>query len=126
MPSLRSPKDGSFQAMLASKPLHLTRFPSEKLLRQREPGDCCRSFGGILKSESSTRRKCIPGSETRKGHGELERNYDERANLLTLVNVDPAFDALRSDPRFNSLIKRMGLTPHADEKGLLDSSARQQ
>jgi hypothetical protein len=57
--------------------------------------------------------------------GELERNYDERASLLTLVNVDPAFDPLRSDPRFNSLIRRMGLTPHADLKGLLDSSAKQ-
>jgi hypothetical protein len=29
---------------------------------------------------------------------ELERNYEERSPLATLVNVDPASDSLRSDP----------------------------
>jgi len=40
----------------------------------------------------------------------LERNFDERSPLATLVNVDPAFDSLHSDPRFENLIRRMGLT----------------
>jgi hypothetical protein len=39
----------------------------------------------------------------------LERIYEEREALGTLVNVDPAFDPFRSDPRFQSLVKRMGL-----------------
>ena len=45
---------------------------------------------------------------------ELERNYEERLPLATLVNVDPASDSLRSDPRFKELVRRMGITPQAN------------
>jgi TolB-like protein/Tfp pilus assembly protein PilF len=41
----------------------------------------------------------------------LERAYEERADGLTLLNVDPMVDALRPDPRFQSLIRRIGFPP---------------
>jgi hypothetical protein len=30
---------------------------------------------------------------------------------MTFINVDPCYDAIRSDMRFTSLVKRMGLSP---------------
>ena len=47
---------------------------------------------------------------------ELQGNYEERFPLATLVNVDPAFDLLRSDPRFKELVWRMGLAPNAKDQ----------
>jgi TolB-like protein/Tfp pilus assembly protein PilF len=44
----------------------------------------------------------------------LEHNYDARMPLGTLVNVDPAFDSLRSDPRFRNIVSRTGLVPNEE------------
>ena len=39
----------------------------------------------------------------------LGKVYQERADGLTLLNVEPMVDGLRGDPRFRSLVHRMGL-----------------
>lgn len=39
----------------------------------------------------------------------LEKAFQERAGLLTWLNVEPMMDDLRSDPRFPDLIRRIGL-----------------
>ena len=39
----------------------------------------------------------------------LERAAETRMGLLTIVNAEPAFDALRPLPRFQALLRRMGL-----------------
>ena len=39
----------------------------------------------------------------------LEKAYEERSNFLWLLRVYPCLDSLRSDPRFDDLLKRVGL-----------------
>lgn len=39
----------------------------------------------------------------------LEKGFQERADLLTWLNVEPMMDDVRSDPRFQALIRRIGL-----------------
>lgn len=39
----------------------------------------------------------------------LQKAYEERSGQLLLLKVEPAFDNLRFDPKFQDLIRRMGL-----------------
>ncbi len=39
----------------------------------------------------------------------LEKAYSQHSNVLTTLKVDPMYDELRSDPRFQSLLHRVGL-----------------
>jgi tetratricopeptide (TPR) repeat protein len=41
----------------------------------------------------------------------LERAYEERSSFLTDLKVAPMFDSLRSDPRFQDLLRRMNFPP---------------
>ena len=43
----------------------------------------------------------------------LERGYQERAAYMDMLAVTPAFDPLRGDPRYKSLLGRMRLQPSA-------------
>jgi tetratricopeptide (TPR) repeat protein len=39
----------------------------------------------------------------------LEKAYSQRSNLLVTLKVEPGYDPLRSDPRFQDLLRRVGL-----------------
>jgi tetratricopeptide (TPR) repeat protein len=40
---------------------------------------------------------------------DLEKAYSEHFGILTTLKVEPGFDPLRSDPRFQDLLRRVGL-----------------
>ena len=39
----------------------------------------------------------------------LEQAYKDKSNIMQHLKVDPMFDPLRSDPRFQDLLRRVGL-----------------
>jgi hypothetical protein len=41
----------------------------------------------------------------------LERAYEEKAHWLIYLHIDPSMDALRDDPHFQDLLRRVGLPP---------------
>ena len=41
----------------------------------------------------------------------LEKAYLDRSNYMVWLKVFPLLDPLRSDPRFDDLLRRIGLTP---------------
>ena len=45
--------------------------------------------------------------ETDKAMEWLEKTYEQQEGWLPLLQTEPMFDNLRSDPRFQDLIKRM-------------------
>jgi hypothetical protein len=39
----------------------------------------------------------------------LEEAFNNRDQFLWLVNASPGFDAVRADPRFQDLVRRIGI-----------------
>jgi serine/threonine-protein kinase len=44
-----------------------------------------------------------------RAFAELERSFEDRSFYMCYLQVDPVLDPLRDDPRFKSLVKRVGL-----------------
>ena len=73
-------------------------------------------LGGL---QEESKHSYVPPSEiaqiyARLGDGKqsvawLERAYDERDSKLTYLKVEPAFDGISSDPRFQELLRRLAI-----------------
>lgn len=50
-------------------------------------------------------------AEKEQAFAELNRAFDARPSDLLYLNVEPMIDPLRADPRFASLVRRVGLAP---------------
>jgi eukaryotic-like serine/threonine-protein kinase len=60
---------------------------------------------------SSIARACAEVGEKDEAFAWLQKAYQERDYQMTLLKVNPLFDSLRSDPRFNDLLRRVNLAP---------------
>jgi gamma-glutamylcysteine synthetase len=47
--------------------------------------------------------------ETDQALAQLEKACEDRDVRVTLLGVDPRWNSLRSDPRFQAILKRIGL-----------------
>jgi len=52
-------------------------------------------------------RICVALGQKDEAFRFLEAGYQERAALMVLLKTDPRFDPLRSDQRFQDLLRRM-------------------
>ena len=52
-------------------------------------------------------RLYVSAGEKERALGWLEKAYQEREGHLVYINVEPDWDPLRDDPRFQSLLRRM-------------------
>jgi eukaryotic-like serine/threonine-protein kinase len=43
--------------------------------------------------------------------GYLQQSYQDRSEQILYMGVEPLVDPLRGDPRFDALLKKVGLTP---------------
>jgi TolB-like protein/DNA-binding winged helix-turn-helix (wHTH) protein/tetratricopeptide (TPR) repeat protein len=81
-----------------------------------EMQDCLRRAanigpGGTLPDEALTATIYVSLGDIDRGWKVMENLYQGRNGGLMLLNVDPCFDVLKSDPRFQQLLQRIGL-PH--------------
>ena len=44
----------------------------------------------------------------------FDKAFEEHSDMLVYLNADPRLDRIRSDPRFESLVKRVGLPPYSN------------
>ncbi len=82
-------------------------------------GERAKALEVVGQLESRSRERYIPAlavaavhaglDDKDKAFAWLEKAYDERSNRLAYLRVEPIWASLRSDPRFDDLLRRIGL-----------------
>jgi len=54
---------------------------------------------------------CIGLGQKDQAFDWLEKAYDDRSDWMVLLQTDPVFDPIRSDPRFQNLLHKVGIQP---------------
>ena len=67
------------------------------------------SPGGVLPDVGGTAESYVALGEVDRALRVMEGAYRRRDGGLILLNADPRFDSLKSDPRFQQLLQRIGL-----------------
>jgi hypothetical protein len=69
------------------------------------------SPGDALPDTGTTAEIYVALGDRDKAFGVRERLYRLRDGGLILANADPSLGAIKSDPRFQQLVQRIGLPP---------------
>ena len=82
--------------------------------KKTEMEDCLRravnlSPGGVLPDNGGTAEVYLLSGQVDRALDVLEDAYRHRDGGLILLNADPSFDRLKSNPRFQQLLQRIGL-----------------
>jgi TolB-like protein/DNA-binding winged helix-turn-helix (wHTH) protein/Tfp pilus assembly protein PilF len=78
---------------------------TERVLAQRKRG----SPDGAALSRFVTLQVYVATGRKEEALALIEKSYREHSNLVTTLKVEPALDPLRGDPRFQELLRRVGL-----------------
>jgi TolB-like protein/DNA-binding winged helix-turn-helix (wHTH) protein len=83
--------------------------------KKTEMHDCLRrtanaSPGGVLPETGATAELDVTLGEIDRALKVLESEYRQRDGSLILLSANPRFDRLKSDPRFQQLLQRIGLS----------------
>ena len=63
----------------------------------------------LLSNYYGMARQCAMLGEKEQAFAYLNKAIEKRQGQMTMLNVEPGFDSLRDDPRFNELVRRVGL-----------------
>src|SRR5262249_11396520 len=82
------------------------RVEAQKLLDELESASKQKHLSPVV-----TARIYVALGDNDRAFALLQTAFDEKEEELNLLNVDPGFDSLRSDPRFAGLVRGLNLAP---------------
>jgi tetratricopeptide (TPR) repeat protein len=90
-----------FGAAASHKPEEARKIAQE--LKEQWKGDASAAYGvGLVHTALGDKQEAIAW---------LDKANDSGLGLILIINVEPVFDSLRSEPGFQALVRKLGLQP---------------